>query len=237
MATVELCTHCWNYPRLLAFQLSSLWLFPPRKHKLTATVCYTEEDEKTVAMLEWFMDAEPAENVTLWLFKMERDDLLRRAIGRDRVARQTDADFVFYTDCDMLFRANAIDTLVDEFPPDASLCYPRIVHKCSMEQGDKYIDMVTEPGFYNVEPADFGPHRYRRAIGGTQYIRGDLAREKGYLPEGHRYMKPAGRWMKTNEDVCARRHLVGDRGTPIVAPNVLRIRHSRYGRHHVGAEN
>jgi hypothetical protein len=236
MATVELVSHCWNYSRLLCLQLSSIWLNPPRKHELKVTVCWTGEDEKTGAMIGWFA-AQRASNVRLDAVRLSHDSLMRRAIGRNKVSLQTKADFLFHSDCDMLFGSNAIDTLVDSFPAGAALCYPRIVRKCTMERGDYYISLVKRPGFYDVEPADFEPHKYGRAIGGTQYIPGDLAREKGYLPEGHRYLKPARRWMKTNEDVCARRYLAGHRGVPIQAPNVLRVRHSEYGRAKEGVEN
>lgn len=253
MARVEICSHCWNYSRLLTYQLSSIWLYPPVKNRVDVVVCYSSDDEKTMEVLAWFAEQEPPENVHLRVWRLETNKLMRRAIGRNERAMDTRADYILFSDVDMLFGPGAVDGIVDAWlkstrcidghgrvatnDPPADLVYPRYVGKCDHARGDEYIADVTAPGLYDINTEDFCPHRYRRAIGGVQYVHGDVAREKGYLPAGHRHLRPAGRWIKTNDDVCARRHMVGHRGVPIQVPNIYRIRHSQYGRTHVGVEN
>ena len=51
---LQIVSHCWNYSRLLTYQLSSLVLHPPRKLDVTMTVFYNEEDTRTCEVLEYF---------------------------------------------------------------------------------------------------------------------------------------------------------------------------------------
>lgn len=237
MKRLELCVHCWNYSRLLCLELSSIWLNPPKENELLVTICHSLDDERTWEICEWFYEQGVPDNIQMLAHEMDTPRLLRRAIGRHEIAKATEADIVLFSDCDMLFGPGSLDAIAAAWPDGATLCYPRTVFKCPHECGDEYIASVTKPGIYSVKPTDFEPTRYRRAIGGTQWVLGDVARSKGYLPEGHRLLRPADRWMRTKEDVVARKHIAGHRGIGLDIPNVLRLRHSKYGRTHVGVEN
>lgn len=98
------------------------------------------------------------------------------------------------------------------------------------EVGGAAISQVVGVGTYDIAPGDYVPVRVRRAIGGLQVVRGDVAREKGYLPRG-RWQKPAKAWQVTSDDIAFRRSL-GTSGEPIEIPNLFRIRHIQRGQTH-----
>ena len=60
---VEIVSHCWQYSRLLAYQLSSLVLHPVTELQVTVTVFHGREDTATCALLDFFDTHAPA-NVT-----------------------------------------------------------------------------------------------------------------------------------------------------------------------------
>lgn len=257
---IELVVHCWRYSRLLTYQLSALVLHPPQRARVRAVVFYSQEDRRTCELLQQprvqsFLYSFEQSSIEIFAWPLETASLLRRAIGRNAAAKASTAPIVWFADCDMPIRGETFDWLVENWPDDAALCYPRHVGKCTHAHGDELIEAVAGHQFYDIDTTDFPAARQRRAIGGTQIVRGALAREHGYLDPGHpknterqalrlakRYHKPQERWRRTTEDPSYRgwlQHVSGERvgrGHALDVPGVYRIRHSKYGRKDEGVE-
>ena len=234
---IEIISHCWNYSRLLCYQLSSLLLDPP-ECRVLMDVCMTAEDTKTVKMAEWFVNSPlRPENVEIKPIMFPREMLLRRAIGRNVLALVTEAHLVWFADCDMPFGKGSLDAMLEGFKMDEIMCYPRHVMKCSHEHGDELIARVTDTKLAAIDVESFLPARQNRAIGGIQVVKGETARRWGYLKDSKRYQKPAKNWTRTKEDPVYRKRVAASAGYPLQIQNVFRIRHSKYGREHVGVEN
>ena len=244
MESLHLVTHCWNYSRLLCYQLSSLVDCVPNRFSTTCTVFYCRDDVATVKSLLFFQGFVfspticPGMPWLNWDFRpLPPDQLCRRAIGRNMAAKDTSADWVWFLDCDYVFGLGCLDSLPDELPKvTGPLAYPRAVYRSTTHQcGDEAIERVTKPKLYAIDPDDFSAYRNRRAIGGIQIVRGDVCRRHGYLDGHPKHQRPVKRWRRTFEDTAFRRSL-GTKGEPINLPNLYRIRHSKRGRTHVGVE-
>lgn len=241
---VEVVSHCWNYARLLGFQLSSLVLHPP-EFPVTMTVWWCAKDERTEQVLHWYIDNHPAPPNVSWTFRaIKRKQLMRRSIGRNVSAHETDADWVWFADCDMAFRGTfgaqfvrAVDGVT------RSLCYPRhsLVNQGAASSTRALMDAtaedtLTDPvlGLIDVRRDDYKRRTNPRAIGGIQIVRGNVARESGYLPNSSRYQRPANSWQRTFEDTRYRKSLRCGNGAKVDLPGVYRIRHAVQGRFHEG---
>ena len=110
--SLEIVSHCWNYSRFLAYQLSSLVQFPPAKLRVTMTVFYAPEDTATQKLLDFF-GGQTVPGVTWNWQPLAKERLFRRGIGRNLAARATTADWIWFTDCDVMFRAGCLDTLAE----------------------------------------------------------------------------------------------------------------------------
>jgi len=228
---LEIVSHCWNYSRLLTYQLSSLVLYPPRATCVTMTVFLTQEDMATVRIVEYFTKIPVPPNIAIrsWYLPMER--LVIRGIGRNLAGLATDADWVWFADCDYVFGPDALDALASCVRgTDTPLAFPRTVFGSrSHAEGDEAILKASgEPRPQAVRFEDFLPQRMSRAIGGIQICRGDVARQRGYLKDAAFQQITFPRWRRTREDAWFRRDL-GTRGEPIHLPCVFRIRHSHRG--------
>ena len=232
---IEIVTHCWNYSRLLTQQLASLVMYPPKCRVRVTVAMSPKDDGDTVDAAARAAMRFQRVGVGMHMIGLPKGQLCRRAIGRNIAAQATSARIVWFTDCDYLFGPGCLDWLSENWPEDAILAYPRVVRKCPKEYGDKIIAGTLEDNPIRPRLAAFKPRKHGRAIGGIQIVSGDVAREKGYLPNHRRYQKPVDRWRKTNEDPAYRRSL-GTSGTQMDIPEVYRIRHTQYGRKHVGVE-
>lgn len=235
---VEVVSHCWNYRRLLTYQLSGFVLYPPTQSSLVVTVFHCDEDRDTVATLDYFL-SHAIENVRWQFLPMQRRLLLRRAIGRNRACKSTLADVVLMTDCDYVFRGDAIDTIASSMltadSPRLGYVREHIASK-SHDDGDAEIARVVSPGTYDVDPWRYEPSRLRTAIGGAQIVLGDWARANGYLPDSRRFQRPASEWKRTFEDVAFRKSCGLDTLPINCSSSVYRIRHSKRGRHDIGVK-
>jgi hypothetical protein len=232
---VELVSHCWRYGRMLRYQLSSLFLFPPERVAVEALVfCASREDDaETWETLDYFLGLGPRENVTVRPWTLAPERLFRRAIGRNLAAQETTADWVWFADCDMTFRQGVFDGLAETLGERSErLFYPReiFLHR-THALGDAAVERAGgTPGLIDIAPEEFAVHRYRRAIGGVQIVPARVAREVGYCPNG-RWQQPAARWQRARDDVAFRASL-GTPGVGVSIPNVFRLRHSVCGRMH-----
>ena len=123
---IEIVSHCWNYAHLLNHQLSSLVQFPPAKGTITMTVFYCSEDKNTSELLAFFSKID-VPNITWNWCELPRIALFRRTIGRNKAALETKADWVWFTDCDLMFREGCLDGLIDKLQNrQDALVYPKI---------------------------------------------------------------------------------------------------------------
>lgn len=235
---LEVVSHCWQYAHLLAYQLSSLVQFPPTRTTVTMTVYYCPEDTATAELLAWFgMQQVPG---VLWNWReLPKQALFRRAIGRNEAALQTTADWIWFTDCDLMFRRDCLDTLADllQGRRDA-LVFPRI-ERCTAVLPDQDPLLDTNAGLLRIMAVDdssFVDLLRSRATGPLQITHGDVARTQGYCRDLHYYQRPSTTWCKAYED-RAFRWLLGTQGTPLEIPGVCRIRHETKGRYTSGNFN
>jgi hypothetical protein len=230
--SLEIVSHCWRYAHLLAYQLSSLVLHPPSRLSVTMTVFHATEDASTVALLADF-GARRAPNVTWNWRALDRGRLFRRGIGRNLAARATAADWVWFTDCDLLFHAGCLDGLAGALQGRRdALVFPREEAVSGLLDAH---DPLLERGRRGPMPVDIDPGRFQRqardrATGPLQIAHGDVARAGGYCEQLRVYQKPSPVWTKCTED-RAFRWLLGTQGVPVDVPGVYRIRHASKGRY------
>ena len=222
---IEIISHCWGFSKALCYQLSSLYTYSgPDEAKVT--VFYSREDELTVKMLRFF---EPLLGEMLNPWEVPKSDLLRRSIGRHKAAVSSNADIVWFCDCDYYFGEGCLAALNSMVWHDShKIHYPReVLANNTRELGDEYSARVTRPSVVRVNVEDFFPQKVRKAIGGLQIVTGSVAKS-GYLGDHRRLQMPVtdGKWKPTTEDVRYRKTL-GD--SAIRLPNLFRIRQSVQG--------
>lgn len=233
---IEIVSHCWNYAHLLAHQLSSLVAFPPTAGEVTMSVYHALEDAETVAMLESF-GARTVPGLTWSWRAIPREMLFRRAIGRNHAALTTTADWVWFTDCDLMFREGCLDGLVAALQGRRdALVFPR-TERCTPLLTDDHplIEQGRgEPRVLDLDTSLFTERERTRATGPLQIAHGDVVRAVGYCARLAHYQRPSPTWCKAYED-RAFRWLLRTQGTPLDIPGVHRIRHVSKGRYTGGA--
>jgi hypothetical protein len=229
---IEIVSHCWGYAHLLAYQLSSLVLHPPQQAQVTVTVFHSPEDDDTVALLDFF-GAIAVPGVTWNWQQLDKYRLFRRSIGRNLAARATRSDWIWFTDCDVLFQAGCLDGLVAALQGRRdALVFPREERVSAMlEPGDPLLEAGTgAPRVLDVDAGAFTTQQRDRATGPLQIAHGDVARACGYCANLRVYQQPSPVWAKAHED-RAFRWLLRTRGEPLDVPGVYRIRHASKGRY------
>lgn len=233
--TLEVVSHCWNYSHLLAYQLSSLVLNPPQRIHVRMTVCHCPTDTATVAMLAFFAARSVPGVEWNWL-PLRREELMRRAIGRNRAALGSRADWVWFTDCDLVFGEGCLDALAAALDGRTDvLVFPREERCTPMLPPDDPVLLAAaqRPAVVTIEPDRFEIQHPRKATGPLQIARGDAVRRLGYCDGLRAYQAPTERWRKTYED-RAFRWLLGSDGTRVDVPGVYRIKHVAKGRYDGG---
>lgn len=230
--TLEIVSHCWNYAHLLVYQLSSLVYFAPTRIDVIVTVFYCREDATTARLLAFFERQDIPGVVWNWR-ALPRRALFRRGIGRNIAALETRADWVWFTDCDLMFRERCLDTLADllQGRRDA-LVFPR-EERCTDLLADENPMLQAgagEPRILDIDASSFTARRLSRATGPLQIAHGDVCRAVGYCRNIGLYQKPSETWCKAHED-RAFRWLVRSPGEPLPVPGVYRIRHVAKGRY------
>lgn len=231
---LELVSHCWRYSHFLTYQLSSLVRNPTDKLDITMTVFHAEEDRAVKEVLDYF-GAMDLPGITWNWQALPKESLFRRSIGRNLAAKNTRADWIWFTDCDILFHEGCLAALADALQGrDDSLVFPVIGLGTSLLPDD---DPILEKGrqgpqLLEIPIEEFKPYGGERdkAKGPHQITHGDIARACGYCETIGLYQTPADRWRKTYED-RAFRWLIGTHGTPLDIPNVCQIRHIAKGRY------
>ncbi|WP_420428330.1 glycosyltransferase family 2 protein [Algiphilus sp.] len=226
---LEIVSHCWRYHRLLACQLASLANHPPQRLHLTMTVFYAEEDGATAELLAaWCRQSIP--NVSLRPWPLAPSQLFRRSIGRNLAGRATQADWIWFTDCDVLFGPGALDALATAVEGRcAALVYPATEYVTPvLDQAALHAiegDRTREP----LTPVACIRRSLTRATGPMQITRGEVARALGYCASLAAFQQPARSWCKAHEDRAFRWQL-GSPGEAVELPPVFRVRHADKGR-------
>ena len=235
---LEIVSHCWRYGHLLSYQLSSLVRHRTEKLDITMTVYFCPEDASTLRVLRFFGDMQ-LPGITWDWRALPREKLFRRGIGRNLAAKSTRADWIWFTDADIVFQEKCLDTLADLLQGrNDALLFPETTFGTALlpEDDPLLIRGPEDPTLLEMPQSAFslryGPHV--SAKGAFQITHGDLARGCGYCETIPLYQSPAMRWRKTYDD-SAFRWLIGTRGTPLDLPGVCQIRHLAKGRYNSGA--
>lgn len=230
---IEIVSHCWQYAHFLAYQLSSLVLYPPQNVDVTMTVYYNGEDEGTSALLDFFGSREVPGITWNWR-ELPKTALFRRAIGRNEAALATRADWIWFTDCDLLFRQGCLDGLAEALQGRRdALVFPATELITTLLDDDDPMLHNFDPQklqVIDIDDSRFVEQKRDRATGPLQIAHGDVTRAVGYCDCLGYYQKPAEKWCKAHED-RAFRWLLGSRGTGLDIPGVYRIRHVSKGRY------
>ena len=229
--SVEIVSHCWNYSHLLRYQLQSLINNAPQSFKLTLTVFYSAEDTDTVELLN-DTKAVTVRNVSWNFIQLSTEELLRRAIGRNKAAKETKADWIWFTDCDLLFGEETFSSLNEALTcQDSILVFPGTVQRTSLlEKQDELLNSDQTKVSDCMQRDCVKQHTFEKATGPVQIVRGDIARQYGYCEQLDCYQQPKERWVKTYEDRTFR-WLLGSHGQPIDVEDVGIIRHVEKGRY------
>ncbi len=228
---LEIVSHCWGYSNMLTYQLSSFVNYPPTKCALTVTVFYAKEDTKSQAVLDFFRQKD-IKNVT-WNFQtLSKGKLFRRGIGRNMAARSSKAEWLWYTDCDIIFHKNCLDSLAEQLQGKQDiLYYPRQERTTEMlAQDDPMLRQNSEPQLVDIENDGFSLHSRDKAKGAFQIVHGDVARAIGYCEKLFMFQTEDDRWRKTYEDT-AFKWLISSEGIPLDIDGVFQIRHVQKGRY------
>ncbi|MBU2870991.1 glycosyltransferase family 2 protein [Colwellia sp. E2M01] len=229
--SLELVSHCWQYSNMLVYQLSSFVNHPPKELTLTVTVFYSKEDEATQKTLDLFSNIEVPNVIWNWQ-ATDKEKLFRRGIGRNAAALSTKADWVWFTDCDIIFHENCLDSLAKQLQGKTdTLYFPKEIQVTDMlEEDDPLLQAEAQPQVVDINTDSFKSHARSKAIGPYQIVHGDVARAIGYCDNIRIFQTESDRWRKTYEDT-AFRWLVGTDGTPISIDGVFQIRHIKKGRY------
>ena len=228
--SLELVSHCWNYSHLLECQLGSLVAHPPREVDVQMTVYFSREDARTTRLLE--RTAERQVPGVRWRWReLPKGQLFRRSIGRNDAALRTTADWVWFTDCDVLFTEGCLDGLAASLQGRTD----RLVHPATEWLTpllpDEAIQGGSEPELRDVtDGLELAEVPVTRAKGPLQITHGDVARAAGYCRDVSAYQRAEPRFAKCHEDT-AFRWLLGTPGVPVEVHGVTRIRHRSKGRY------
>lgn len=232
--TIEVVSHCWNYSHMLAYQLSSLVNHPPKNVHVIMTVFYCPEDEGTQALLN-FIAQHHLQNVTWHWQPLPKNQLFRRAIGRNKAALATKADWVWFSDCDIIFKEGCLDSLGKALQgKNDILVFPKQERTTGLlDESDPVLLKGKKPQLVDVPAEGFSTYSRKKATGEFQITHGDVVRATGYCANLSIYHTPSEHWCKCYED-RAFRWLLGSHGTPIEVDNVYQIRHAVKGRYKKG---
>lgn len=244
---IEIVTHCFasrfpHYAQALRYHLSGPLYHPPIT-PIVFNVCYTEEDERTAAVIAEFAARSDGNYYKVVGTPLPLELLGRRHYGRDVAAAATRATLVWMADSDYYFGQGCLDALhshylasrVNREATDKSivLWWPKSC-KVSVDHatGDRQLASV-KPGELSPipDPSLFVNQRFPRAIGGTFILDGDYARNVGYL-RGGKWSPPwkekdVPPFASTRCDVCFRQRVKKHGVTKAVTlPELYRLRHS-----------
>lgn len=232
---IDIVTHAYalelqHYADFLVYQLSSLAFFRQEKCRVRITVCCNEQDYSVIAAVNHFWNET---QLDVWLLNLTLEELGRRSIGRNRIAKNTEADLVWFADVDHLWRHDCLDKLATmQWPANASMVFPTCIKiQKTHLLGDLSAVMARQSiRIMDVNENEFIDKTYNRAIGGVQIVQGDFAREYGYLDKDLNWQTPRvdGKPFGDFRDDVAYRRFCSQFGeiVGVDLPGVYRLRHT-----------
>lgn len=233
---IEIISHCWaaelpHFADALRYQLSSVVLHAPKNCHVLVTVCYCPEDTATLDAIGWFAGQR---RDLINPVPLTKQQLGRRAIGRNIAALATKADRVWFADVDQVFYDGCLDRLAAlEWPVGASMIFPRCIKiHCDHTTGDETLAKARSTSrMVDVDPRQFIDKRYNRAIGGVQILQGDFVREHGYLKDSKKWQrlrKDNRMFNDFHDDMAYRRYCEGFGNIQSVKlDGMFRLRHTQ----------
>lgn len=233
--SLEIVSHCWQYSHMMVYQLSSLVRYPPSKLSVRVTVYYAESDLDTVALLQFIGNHKIPNLVWNWQ-PLSEADLFRRSIGRNQAALSTQSDWIWMTDCDIVFHEGCLDSLAEvlQGKTDALVFPASVLVTDLLPDSAPMLREKEDLTLQDIDTSLFHSQSRDRAKGPFQIIHGDVARAIGYCDRIRLYQTPSAHWCKCYED-RAFRWLVGTQGTPVDIINAYQIRHAEKGRYRSGS--
>ncbi len=192
MKSIQIVTHCYAvklpiYAKMLTAQISSLILWQPH-HEVLLTVCCNQDDALTLKAIDG-LGSNPTPMVKVQAMLLSLPDLFRRAIGRNRAAKQSTADIVWHCDADYLFARDCIDSICAvEFGEFNSVIPKKAWMHRSHYEGSAELERVEIGELFEPDLSLYQAWHPKEAIGGLQIVRGDFARQ-GYL-DGTKWQTP-----------------------------------------------
>lgn len=233
---LQIVSHCWQYAHLSLFQLSSLVNYPPRDCELIYTLFYATEDKDMCELIEHF-SAIDIPNVTWDWQVLPKAKLFRRAIGRHQASLSSQADWLWFADCDLIFHEGCLDSVVAAaVNKQTGLIFPNLERITELLPGDHPMlnQSIGSGGTIDIDASLFEPNVITKAKGAFQIVHGDVARAVGYCGSIKLYQTPTHTWRKTYEDTVFRR-LIDYEGESVEVQHLYRIRHSEKGRYAKGS--
>ncbi len=232
---LNVVSHCWQYSHMLNFQLSSIINHPPQNHKLTYTLYHSTEDTQLIELIKR-VDTLDVPNVTWQWMAIPKQQLFRRAIGRNKTALSTNADWVWFSDCDLIFHKGCLDSVATAVEKKQThMVFPR--QEFITDLLDASHPMLNQDNNANVDidTSLFSANKITKAKGAFQIVHADVARTCGYCKDMKMYQAPVQHWSKTYEDSIFRQ-LIGSEGEAIDVQALYRIRHIEKGRYVKGSQ-
>jgi hypothetical protein len=234
--SIELVTHCWAgtyrlYADALCFHLTSVVEHDPPVD-VSVAICFCAEDDLTLKVIRWFCKNT---SVNIRAIPMDKERLGRRCFGRDLAAKGTKADFVWFSDVDQVYLDGVLKRLEDmEWPEEegkpASIIFPKINRVAKHRTvGDALLQGVASGAsrLHRIDTSAFTDKKYHRAIGGVQIVKGDFAREHGYLTGSGKIREDGVLFGDFRDDIAYRK--ASSKHGPIIGvdlPGMYRIRHT-----------
>jgi len=231
---LQIVSHCWQYAHMLNFQLSSIINYPPKNLKLTYTLYHSGEDQNLKQLIRR-IDNVSVPNVTWNWVEITRQQLFRRAIGRNRSALNTQADWIWFSDCDLIFHAGCLDSVAKAVQGcQHPMVFPQQEFITDLLDASHPMLNQDNEATINIDTSLFKINPIQKAKGAFQIVHGDVARTCGYCRDMKMYQTPMHHWSKTYEDSIFRK-LIASEGKPIEVKSLYRIRHVEKGRYTKGS--
>jgi len=232
---LQIVSHCWQYAHMLNFQLSALVNYPPTELLVTYTLYHSGEDTELKKLISRY-DAIQVPNVTWNWMEVPKEQLFRRAIGRNQAALNTEADWIWFSDCDLIFHESCLDSLARELDDrQQRMVFPRQEFITDLLDASHPMLNQNNESLVDIDTTLFETNDIHKAKGAFQIVHGDVARACGYCRSVKLYQQPMNHWSKTYEDSMFR-CLIDSEGEPVDVKGLYRIRHVEKGRYSQGSQ-
>ena len=234
MKKIEIVAHCYakkhrHYADGLFCCMSSLVDSRLSGVDVKLTVCCTKDDKLTLQVLDWFR----CFTFNFEICFLTEAEISLRAFGRNKVAKQSEADIVWFADVDQMYKPEVFTQLAEwSWPDKASLLFLKDIKISTTHAlGDALLKKASQQRcLIDIDESQFTNKHYHTAIGGVQIVHGDFARKYGYLQHWFKngYKGRDNPFKRRCRDDVRYRRFCG-RKAPLMGidvPGMYRIRHT-----------